>query len=86
MGRAGEGLVVEVAEELGIECREEAVTARELREAGEAFLTSSSRVLAPVTRVDGAEIGSGIAGEVTLRIHRALVERIRGMSALHSGA
>ena len=79
-------LVVEVAEELGIECREEAVTARELREAGEAFLTSRSRVLAPVTRVDGAEIGSGIAGEVTLRIHRALVERIRGMSALHSGA
>ncbi len=79
-------LVVEVAEELGIECREEAVTAQELREAGEAFLTSSSRVLAPVTRVDGTEIGSGTAGEVTLRIHRALVERIRGMSALHSGA
>ena len=70
-------LVLETAEEIGLGCREGAVTADQLRGAEEAFLTSSSRVLAAVTRVDGVRIGSGTEGAVTLRLRQALVERIR---------
>jgi D-alanine transaminase len=55
-------LVLELAREAGIPCRERIISAGDLLQADEIWLTSSTREIVPVTRLDGAEVGSGIPG------------------------
>jgi branched-chain amino acid aminotransferase len=47
------------------------VPAREVREADEVFVTSTAGGIMPVTRVDGAPVGGGVPGPVTLRLREA---------------
>lgn len=61
--------VIRCAEEEGIVVRYGSVGAGDLREATEAFLTSSLREVVPVIQVDQAKIGDGRPGPVTRRIH-----------------
>lgn len=77
-------LALEAARGLGFEVREAPVTVEQLRNAQEAFITSSSRVLASITAVDGKPIRSGTGGAVTLQIHEELVRRLRADSSLTS--
>ena len=57
--------VLEIAGAMNIETRERAVELRELREAGEAFLTNSIVEIMPLTRFEGRPIGNGKPGAVT---------------------
>ncbi len=58
----------EIAQELGIPARYGRLTPDALRGATEVFLTATSCGLFPVTRIDGAAIGDGTPGPVTIRL------------------
>ena len=60
--------VVEAAVNLGIEVMEGDVPVDALREADEAFVTSSRRLLGTITSVDGRQIGDGRPGAVTMQV------------------
>ena len=69
----------EVAEAAGVPMREAVLRDRNLLEADEAFLTSTTRELVPIVRVDDRAIGDGRPGPVT----RALLAAFRaGAEAL----
>ncbi len=70
-------LVLEMADGL-VAVERSAVRVAELPRASEAFLTSVSREVLPVVRIDGRSLGEGRVGPVTRRIREgfaALVER-----------
>ena len=53
----------------------------ELRQAKEAFLTSSSGFLLPVTRIDGTPVGEGGVGALTRELRRRLDAEVARQSA-----
>jgi branched-chain amino acid aminotransferase len=63
--------VIELAASLGVLVSARPVDPRELMNAGEAFLTSSLRGVAPLVRVDGRAIGAGRVGSTTRELQRA---------------
>ena len=65
--------VLEVGRDAGIDVREAVLTDPDLLGADEAFLTSTTREIAPIVRVDDTPIGTGKPGPVTL----ALLEAFR---------
>jgi branched-chain amino acid aminotransferase len=68
-------LVLELCGTLGIEAEERPLPCRALAEADEAFLTSSTRELQPIARVDGAPLADA-PGSVTRRIAAAFRELV----------
>lgn len=60
--------VIAVARAAGVPCVETRVTAPELRHADEVFITSSTRGVLPVTRIDGEPVGDGRPGAVARRL------------------
>ena len=62
------GLVVELAAGAGIPMHERAITAAELADADELWITSSMREVLPVTRLDGVPIGAGVPGPLWVRM------------------
>jgi branched-subunit amino acid aminotransferase/4-amino-4-deoxychorismate lyase len=63
--------VLELAGELGVTAREADLTPGDLRDADEAFLSSTAGGIMPVSRVDGEPLGAGTPGALSRRI-RAL--------------
>lgn len=61
-------LVLELAAGAGIETREAPLPAADLVHASELWLTSSTREVSPVTRVDGQPVGDGRPGPLWRRI------------------
>jgi branched-chain amino acid aminotransferase len=57
--------VLEVARALGYPTREETLLEEDLASAEEAFLTSTTREIVPVVRVDTQTIGAGVPGPIT---------------------
>lgn len=55
-------LVMELLQAAGRPCREREVGVAELAGADEIWLTSSTREVLPVTRLDGMPVGAGVAG------------------------
>ncbi len=55
-------LVVELCQENGIPCVEGAISEMQLREADEIWLTSSTKEIIPVTRLDDQPVGKGQSG------------------------
>jgi branched-chain amino acid aminotransferase len=72
-------VVLELAASLELPAREEALGADDLRGADEAFLTSSTREIVPIRRVDGQPVGDGGPGPVT----RRLLAAFRARAPLH---
>jgi branched-chain amino acid aminotransferase len=68
--------VMQIAEELGIECVERDVSLFDVYAAEEAFLTGTAAEVVPVTMVDNRKIGNGQPGEVTQR----LIQRYRELT------
>jgi branched-chain amino acid aminotransferase len=66
--------VLAVAAELGIPIRLESLPLERARQAAEVFFSSSIRELVPVTSIDGARIGDGAPGIITLRLLTAFRE------------
>jgi D-alanine transaminase len=67
-------LILELAREAGIPSTERAVAAAELRAADELWVVSSSREVAPVTRLDGIPLGAGTPGPLWRRMDRLFQE------------
>jgi branched-chain amino acid aminotransferase len=57
--------VLELGRALGYRTREEALFEEDLAGADEAFLTSTTREIVPVVRVDSQTIGTGVPGPIT---------------------
>ncbi|WP_018867205.1 MULTISPECIES: D-amino acid aminotransferase [unclassified Thioalkalivibrio] len=63
--------VLDLARELGYPVEERGVSADELARAGEVWLTSSTREILPVTRLDDRTVGTGRPGPVWQAVHAA---------------
>lgn len=69
-------LVLELAAAAGISYREEAVTAEQLTQADEIWISSSTRELLPVTTLDGQAVGTGKPGPLWQQLD-ALYQRYK---------
>ena len=58
----------EVGRDAGIDVREATLFPKDLDTADEAFITSTTRELSPVTRIDDKPVGSGKVGAITTRM------------------
>tara|TARA_R110001599_G_scaffold347637_1_gene574110 strand:+ start:7601 stop:8545 length:945 start_codon:yes stop_codon:yes gene_type:complete len=65
---------MEIAETLGISCRESDISAEELQTADEIFITSSAGGIFPVTSLNEQPVGDGTPGPITTRINRVYWE------------
>jgi len=63
--------IFDLGKEIGIEVREQILRDDDLYGADEAFLTSTTREVVPIVRVDDRTIGSGVPGPVTQRLLEA---------------
>ena len=73
-------LVLELAVKEGLAHREVPITREQLEQADEVWLTSSTREVMPVTRLDGRSVGDGRPGPVWRRmsaLYRAYKEHLR---------
>jgi D-alanine transaminase len=64
-------VVEELADQLGIQRRDAAVSEAGLRNADEIWLAAATREVQPVTRLDGAPVGNGIPGPLWRRVYDA---------------
>jgi branched-chain amino acid aminotransferase len=68
LGGIARETVLEFAEELGIPTREADITPYDAYNADEAFITSTSKCVLPVRRLNGICIGQQIPGPITKRL------------------
>ncbi|PRD42310.1 D-amino acid aminotransferase [Phyllobacterium phragmitis] len=66
--------ILDLARGAGVPAEERAFTPQEAKNAAEAFITSATSFVMPVTRIDGEPIGAGIPGPITQRLRAAYVE------------
>lgn len=64
-------LVITLAREQGYTVLEQGMPEALLRDADEVWVTSSTREIVPVTRVNGAVVGAGVPGPVWQRVYAA---------------
>jgi branched-chain amino acid aminotransferase len=72
----------EIGREIGVEVREDTLYPKDLDTADEMFITSTTRELSPVVKVDDRVVGSGRPGPIT----RTLLERYRQKAQELTGA
>lgn len=58
----------EVGRDIGVEVRDDTLYPKDLETADEVFITSTTREISPVTRVDDRVIGTGRPGRITLAL------------------
>jgi branched-chain amino acid aminotransferase len=58
----------EIGRDAGIDVREAVLYPKDLDTAEEAFITSTTRELSPVTSIDGKPVGTGTVGEITRKL------------------
>lgn len=63
-------MAMELAREAGYPVEERSVSAAQLRQADEVFVTSTAGGIMPVTRIDGRPVGAGMPGPITLDLAR----------------
>lgn len=76
--------VLQLATQLGVPVLREKLALNQRDRWDEAFLTSTSRHVLPLVRLDGQPIGSGVPGPVTLSLRQAFEERF--LSFVHATA
>jgi D-alanine transaminase len=74
-------VVLELARELEIPCREQPVTEAELRWVEEVFFTGTTTDVLPVVKVDDFVIGDGKPGPIAGALYEALVARMEAVRA-----
>ncbi len=67
--------VLDLARDLGLDAREQAITPADLSLVQEAFITGTTREVTPVVRIDQQRIGDGAPGPITTRLLAAFRER-----------
>lgn len=68
--------LLDLAKSTGIKLVERSFTMDEVRSADEAFLTSSSSFVVPVTRIDGKPVATGKPGPVTQKLREIYVANV----------
>jgi branched-chain amino acid aminotransferase len=58
----------QVGQDVGVEVRDETLLPKDLETADEVFITSTTRELSPVTRIDERVIGTGKPGPITMKL------------------
>ena len=69
-------VLFQIAAELGVEMIERPVRFDEAMSADGVFITSTTREIGWVKSWDGRTVGDGTCGAMTLRLHKALRERV----------
>jgi branched-chain amino acid aminotransferase len=75
------GVVVDLAREIGLQVAEGFFDVAEIFRADEMFLTSSTREVVPIARVNGTSIGDGRPGPVTLTLLKAYRSALENLIA-----
>lgn len=75
-------VLLDVMRTEGYRFEERAFSLEEARQASEAFLTSSSNFVMPVTRIDDHSVGNGEPGPLTLALRRAYIAGFDGNGSL----
>lgn len=70
---ASRASVLDLAEKAGIPYDERAFTPDEAMNASEAFITSATNFVMPVTRIDGEPVGDGKPGTLTLKLRELYI-------------
>lgn len=70
----------EVGRDVGVEVRDETLYPKDLEKADEAFITSTTRELSPVVRIDDRVVGSGRPGPVTRKLLDAYRQRAQELT------
>jgi len=70
----------EVGEDVGVQVRNETLFPKDLETADEAFITSTTRELSPVARIDNRVVGSGKPGPVTLKLLEGYRKRAHALT------
>lgn len=74
------GLVLNIARESNIPAAETAIPAEEIFKADEAFVTSTTKGVMPVTICDNKKIGSGSVGPITGKLIRLYEQKLEEIS------
>ena len=75
------GVVLDLAREIGIEVTEGLFDIDEIGRADEMFLTSSTREVVPIARVEGKPVGNALPGPITLQLLRAYRSAIQSLAS-----
>jgi len=75
------GVVLDQAREIGIEVTEGLFDIDEIGRADEMFLTSSTREVVPIARVEGKPVGNALPGPITLQLLRAYRSAIQRLAS-----
>ena len=73
-------VVIDFAREAGLDFVERAFSLAEAKAAPEAFLTSTTSLVTPVTRIDGATIGDGKPGPVTRQLRARILQHLESLA------
>ena len=76
----------EVGRDVGIDVRDETLYPSDLDTADEAFITSTTRELSPVTRIDERVLGTGKPGPITLKLLAGYRQRAHDLARARSAA
>ncbi|MBL6934751.1 MAG: D-amino-acid transaminase [Alphaproteobacteria bacterium] len=71
-------VVMELAEEGGLQVTERPFTVAEARAASEAFMTSTTNYVVPVVSIDGHKVGDGRPGPVTRGLYERYLAHVTG--------
>lgn len=71
------GAIIEIADQLGYDMREEPFTRHDVYVADEVFLTGTAAEVIAVVKVDGRQIGNGRPGKTTKTLLEAFREKVR---------
>jgi D-alanine transaminase len=71
--------LLELLRQDGVTFTERAFTVEEARQACEAFITSSTNFVMPVTRIDGEPVGNGHPGLLTGKLRDAYLDFVEGL-------
>lgn len=77
-------VVIQLANELGIQVEETEFTLEEALQMDEFFFTSTNAEITPAVAIDGQSIGEGVPGPITKRLQQAFEEQIPAGDALSS--
>jgi D-alanine transaminase len=69
-------VILDLAKQNGIPVREEGMPVEAFRKADEVFLVGTLSDVMPIVKVDGQQVGSGKPGPVSLKLLKALRERL----------